>query len=162
MTHLASSTSACASADVRARQEVRPCHSPEAVAARDQERTNNTVHELPTAVKDPASDPRTTAVSAALARCDMLAAVRRLSPEDRVKLYTVVAQPPMPDLIIALPAQDLAPYVETLVGWAKQAPQEAILPPASEEEGLKAISPAQHVLLSHDAPVWQLSERYRD
>ncbi|KAK1816079.1 hypothetical protein LTR12_009501 [Friedmanniomyces endolithicus] len=138
VTHLASSTSACASADVRARQEVRPCHSPEAVAAQDQESTNNTVHELPTAVKDPASDPRTTAVSAALARCDMLSAVRGLSPEDRVKLYTVVAQPPMSDLIVALPDQNLAPYVETLVGWAKQAPQEAILPPASGGGGSKS------------------------
>ncbi|KAK0781380.1 hypothetical protein LTR02_008264 [Friedmanniomyces endolithicus] len=139
VTHLASSASACASADARARQEVRSCHSPEAVAARDQDRTNNPVHELPMAVKDPASGPRTTTtVSAALARCEMLAAVRELSPEDRVKLYTVVAQPPMPDLIIALPYRDLAPYVETLVNWAKQAPQEAILPPASRGGGSKS------------------------
>ncbi|KAK1813816.1 hypothetical protein LTR12_011795 [Friedmanniomyces endolithicus] len=52
--------------------------------------------------------------------------------EDRVKLYTVVAQSPMPDLIVALPEQDLAPHVDTFVSWAKQAPQEAILPPASK------------------------------
>ncbi|KAK1060431.1 hypothetical protein LTR74_011872 [Friedmanniomyces endolithicus] len=126
----------CASAEVRGRQEVRPCHSPKAVAARDLGMPDNTVHELPTAVKDPASDPRMTTVSAALARCDTLPAVRELSPDDRIRLLIVVAQPPLPEILAALSDRDLVPYVETLMVRAQQ-PRSEALPPSAPTGGSK-------------------------
>ncbi|KAK0267141.1 hypothetical protein LTR35_016528 [Friedmanniomyces endolithicus] len=75
-------------------------------------------------------------VSAALARCDTLPAVRELSSDDRIRLLIIVAQPPLPEILAALSDRDLVPYVETLMVRAQQ-PRSEALPPSAPTGGSK-------------------------